>query len=252
MRNNVIAKVKKMLAKADPSSNNFIAEIEMAAEKAKGLIAKHKITQAELDAHDSLNKDGLAEKEAYYGKLALWAESLAVAVEKITGTRALCQHRRSDPEKKRVVFIGSNDSVDMAIELFNKFFWIISDRAEQSAGGCGPAPGWDLLATIQAGVMASNFPNFDKQTSVDSYSLGFAHKLLVRADRKVKMETDAAQQKYEIMVVEENKAIAEYIKEKYNPPEPKPVPINHGDRSAYLKGYLDAEQESLNINKAIK
>ena len=81
MRDKLIDRVKKMLAKADPKSNNFEAEMNTAAEMAKTLIADHKITQAELDGRDNLNKEGLAEKEAYFGKLPDWAEHLEILIQ---------------------------------------------------------------------------------------------------------------------------------------------------------------------------
>ena len=251
MRDKLIDRVKKMLAKADPKSNNFEAEMNTAAEMAKTLIADHKITQAELDGRDNLNKEGLAEKEAYFGKLPDWAEHLVVVVEKLTGTRAIIQHRQSDPSNKKVSYIGSNLTVDIAIELFNKFFWIITDRAAL-VGALVPRPPFDLVSMLNNAAFGQSSAPINKMESFNSYALGFVHKLMVRAERKVKMESPEAQQKYELMVVRETAAIVEYIKAKYNPPKTKEPPVNYGDKEAYVKGYMDAENESLNVHKTIK
>ena len=138
-REDVIEKVRKILAKADPSRNDCEAEAANALRIAKRLMAEHGLDTADIEVSGEDAEDGNfnfvnCQNETEYK--GFYVNHIINAVATITSTRAFrTAHHQADGRhiKYRVTFCGTETDAAVASAMFTMLLGMTKARARSFA-----------------------------------------------------------------------------------------------------------------------
>jgi len=197
-------KIRKLLAK---SSSSFSNEAEASILKAQELLAKHKLTLADLEEKNETNQVK-EETIAEYQRRPWYVGILSSIIADNFRCYSVC-FKRSNSSK--LCFIGRQEDTAIAREVYMFALDVILDKAKVIRAGKERAKGVAL---------------------VNDYIKGFLDGL------KKKFEEQVAKNQWGLILVKDNEVIALY--ESYSPKAAKPVKIRRlDDDSLYNAGYRD-------------
>jgi len=230
-KEDVIEKVRKIMAKADPSRNDCEAEAANALRIAKRLMAEHGLDMADIEVSGEDAEDGNfnfvnCQNETEYK--GFYVNHIINAVATITSTRAFrTVHHQADGRhiKYRVTFCGTETDAAVASAMFNMLLGMTKARARSFAS--------------QHGRTDRSF--------VKSYEEGFAHGLNQNAQAKVDLGSKEKNDCYALMVITKDKALENWMEKEHDLRAARNS--SHGtrnlDATAYSHGKADAKSVNL-------
>lgn len=238
-RAKVIDKIKKCLAKADPTRNDSEAEVSLALETAHRLLRDNQMSMAdiEFDMETGMAKqpvvEGLASQEfKQFKKWEYYSPWLCYVLCDVTpyfnceetlypGIRSI---RRS--VKKRIVFVGMENDVAMAIEIYKMLRKSIMRLAREK------------------GV------HLEGNAAYEAYCTGVCLNLIARAKKMKAEEKQESENNSKDLVVLKGALVKTYL-DKKNMGEMEFIKTDT-QNPHYFKGLRDGQQISLNFKKSLK
>ena len=145
-KNEIIEKVKKILAKADESRNASEHEVQAAAEMARRMMARYNLSLAdvELDSDEVKFHEEIRIMHAEAGETGVafqFEHMINHAVAKITNTEYFLNRRRAyNPGRKastvtKMIFAGTEVDVAVAVELSRYLLRKVRELSKVEVGG---------------------------------------------------------------------------------------------------------------------
>lgn len=201
------------------------SEVEVAVTQARRLMAQHLISMAEVEEAAGSRVEqiraAVSSTNAYTRKmknLAPYDRVVASAVAKLTNTFWITLHRGG---YTTLQFVGEGDDVQLAITLF----FTILEHVRAAARRVYGSAHWRKPHT--------------------SYAVGFAHRLLQRAEERGDLGlTDNQMQTLAMVVYRKQEAIQVYVKEKFPNLKVDNAKLTY-DLEAYWRGHTDGSRYDL-------
>lgn len=234
-RKKLIDRIVKLFKLGEEGRNNSEAEMMLAVSKARQLMAEHAISITDIA---DLKGDTAAQRaDARIRDVPVFTRAgrtladydwwVAAAVATLTDTECLKRlsgglNKRGNPSSLiSVLFVGDEDDVALAGELFHLWLTDVRRMARQKYGG-GNA--WSLSHT--------------------SYAVGVAKRLGDRARTMVQLAT-ADQQVWGLVVSSKRSAITRWKERAQVNTDPGRQRKRQWDADAYFSGYRDGESVSM-------
>lgn len=145
-------KIRKLLALAESPSE---AEAKAALLKARELMAKHKLTQADLDEATGREVRSVVTEISFSKRREPWIYEVAPVIAENNCCAVICRHYRRE-HNRYVGFIGLEDDIGLCVEMF---FYAVD---------CVRAVNKETKKTYKG------YPTYFIKEVCDSYGLGFA------------------------------------------------------------------------------
>jgi hypothetical protein len=235
-RKKLIDRVVKLFRLGAADSGTTEAEMMLAVSKARQLMAEHAISMTDIESlkgHDAASAmDARIRDVPVYtraGKsLADYDWHVASAVGALTDTEVFVRNQRG-PNKKggwsdlvSVVFVGDEDDVALAGELFHLWLTEVRKMARRKFGSGNT---WGIIHT--------------------SYAVGVGHRLGVRAREMVHLSAQG-QQVWGLVVSNKKDAIARWKAKFAGPVKERSKRKKEIDPMAYAMGYRDGAHVQMN------
>ena len=232
----VIEKVKKILAKADPTRNDCEAEVENAMRIAKRLMAEHDIemTDVEVDEEDGSESFDFCNEQCDLLVRGSLVGTVARAVRYITNTDCFrTSYYKGTKKFYKMTFCGTRTDVAVAKMMYGMLWEMMKERARAVARehGCS-----------------------SDRSFIRSYETGFSSGLVKNASEDVVFEDQKKNECYALMVVNKEQALSNWMKQEHS--DLRTIRTGSGVRNinteAYHRGYSDGKAVNLKAKGWLK
>jgi hypothetical protein len=230
-KESIISKVKKILAKADPSRNDCEAEAVNAMRIAKRLMAENGLEMADVvidnEETDKKEKFEFTSEENESNIRDDWAWYIVSAVNLITETKSSRSKQYCNTYfNYKVTFYGTKIDVAVASTMFSMLYKIAKSSARKETA----SHNWNHAA-------------------MRSYLMGFAIALYNSAKRKIDFEDTEKNKCYAVMVIDKDNMLQKWMDSTQSLKQAKARNKKSDiDDEAYSMGYDSGKKVSLNTN----